>query len=63
MKQNSAVISEFGQNSAGKENSKQNFYFETRVGVGHDICTKRNSAVIPEFSQISPEKAKFYAEF
>ena len=32
-----------------KQNSKQNFDFETRVGVDHDICVKRNSAVISEF--------------
>ena len=28
-----------------KQNSKQNFDFETRGGVGHDVCMKQNSAV------------------
>ena len=32
-----------------KQNSKQNFDFETRVDVDHDVCVKRNSAVISEF--------------
>ena len=32
-----------------KQNSKQNFDIETRVGVDYDVCVKRNSAVISEF--------------
>ena len=45
MKQNSAVISKFcTEFSCEKQNSKQNFHFETRVGVDHDVSTKQNSA-------------------
>ena len=32
-----------------KQNSKQNLDFETGVGVDHDVCIERNSAVISEF--------------
>ena len=42
-----------------KQNSKQNFDFEIRGGVDHDVCVKRNSAVISEFWQNSAAKTKF----
>ena len=42
-----------------KQNSKQNFDMETRVGVGHDVCMKQNSLRISEFWQNSAEKTKF----
>ena len=42
-----------------KQNSKQNFDFETRGGVDNDVCMKQNSAVISEFWQNSAEKTKF----
>ena len=42
-----------------KQNSKQNFDFETRVGVDNDVCFRQNSAVISEFWQNSAAKTKF----
>ena len=42
-----------------KQNSKQNFDFETRVGVDNDVCLRQNSAVISEFWLNSAGKAKF----
>ena len=42
-----------------KQNSKQNFDFETRVGVDNDVCMKQNSRRISEFLQNFAGKAKF----
>ena len=42
-----------------KQNFQQNFDFETRVGVDHDVCVKQHSAVISEFWQNSAGTAKF----
>ena len=53
MKQNSDKI------LLEKQNSKQNFDFETRGGVDNDVCMKQNSAVISEFWQNSAAKTKF----
>ena len=32
-----------------KQNSKQNFDFDRRVGVDNDVCFRQTSAVISEF--------------
>ena len=32
-----------------KQNSKQNFDFETRAGVDSDVCMKQNSHRVSEF--------------
>ena len=36
-----------------KQNCKENFDFETRLDVYHDVCVNRNSAVISELWQNS----------
>ena len=41
-----------------KQNCKQNFEFETRLGVDNDVCIKQNSRRISEFGQNSAEKTK-----